>query len=74
MIQDVDDIRGMLDYEILAEVVQLRSALETMEAWMTHAISVMKDRRLVSTDQIEDGEAILGIARRALGAMSPGGD
>lgn len=48
------------------EIKRLREALVPMEAWVSHALSVMKDRRLVSLDQIEDGDAILTMAREAL--------
>lgn len=50
------------------ELAETRAAIEAMEAWMTHAISVMQDRRLVSQDQIEDGLSILALARTALEA------
>jgi hypothetical protein len=60
---------------LAAELGRVKAALMPMEAWMSHAISVMKDRRLVSLDQIEDGDAILELARAALDtapAVAPG--
>jgi hypothetical protein len=62
---------------LAAELERVKEALTPMEAWMSHAISVMKDRRLVSLDQIEDGDAILELARAALDpapAVAPGAE
>lgn len=50
---------------------RLREALEPLEAWATHILGIVKDRRIPSSDGISDGEAIIALARAALSSTQP---
>jgi hypothetical protein len=50
------------------EIERLRAVLEPLEAWATHVMGIVQDRRIPSADSIADGNAILAMARAALAA------
>lgn len=61
-----DHIRECESHPLAIENRRLRAALDPMEAWASHALSIVKDRRIPSDDSVSDGEAIIELARQAL--------